>query len=514
MPAARSTVMLDMSTWPELRADVVDELHLDPRNVRLDLESPESVPETDIIQDLFTNEKAFSLVEAIAQNGYFNHELPVVLVRDGLNIVVEGNRRLAALKAIQNPYLVPDYRARIAKYVEHIPNRDSLKEITVKVAPSQDDADQLIAALHTGAQRVAWSPTRQAAFFQAQIDAGKTLSQLVAQYPNIDVRDFVVRSKMLDLFRSANYPDPALKDYVSRRRFPVSTLARLYEYDKFLELAQIVVNQDKARVTLSGTRTQFSLLAEKIISDIKNKRIDTRVLNSTQSVTYQDYMRELRDFVNEPPQAGAPTGRPTTGGVGATKGAGRDNQPQGSSGSGATGAGGPATGEDAGSQATEGPVGAAKAKPTSKVTSLYLDTNGLDAAGYPPAISYILGELSSINVNRFPNAAFDLLRTFLEKSLKAYADKLNEEIKNTANQNGYVQLSHALIWIEQLLKANGPTALVQVVAKLRSGKVSDFISSKSHLDAINHNHLIFATTSEVKECWNTMKPLLQHILKP
>ncbi len=416
--------MIDMSTWQDRQADVVDGLHLDPNNVRLDLETPEEVPESDIIQDLFANEKALDLVEAIAQDGYFNHELPIAVIRDKRIVVVDGNRRLAALKAIQNPYLAPDYRARIAKLAERIPNRNSLRQISVKMAPSQDDANQVIAALHTRNQRRAWSPTRQAAFFQAQIDAGKTVSQLVTQYPNIDVKDFVVRSKMLELFRSAHYRDPGLKDYVFKRRFPVSTLARLYEYDKFQELAQIEVNQDRARVTVRGSKQQFSLLAGKIISDIKSKRIDTRILNSTQSPSYKDYMRELRDFVNEPLPAASKNG---TSSAASSDVAGSGSTPGGGS---ATGNGSPsgssstsANGKSAqGGQTSDSDGSSASGKTKNKASSsIYLETDGLHAAGFPPAIGFILGELSSINVNRFPNATFDLLRTFLEKSIKAYA---------------------------------------------------------------------------------------------
>jgi len=105
--------MIDMSTWEELILDVVTEIRLDPRNVRLDIS--EGVPESDIIQDLFANEKAHSLVEAIAEVGLLTHEVPIVLERDGQFVVVEGNRRVAALKAIQNPYLAPSHQARIAK---------------------------------------------------------------------------------------------------------------------------------------------------------------------------------------------------------------------------------------------------------------------------------------------------------------------------------------------------------------------------------------------------------------
>ncbi len=516
--------MIDMSTWPNRQADVVEDLHLDQRNVRL--ETPQGVPETDIIHDLFRNERALGLVEAISQVGYFTHELPIVVLRDEEMIVVEGNRRLAALKAIQNPYLAPsEQRARIAKLAAAIPNRDVLREITVKIAPTQDYADQIIAALHTGKQRVPWSPPRQAAFFQAQIDAGKTLSQLLSQYPTIDVKDFVVRSKMLELFRSARYQDPELKDYVSRRRFPVSILARLYEYDKFQELAQIEVNKDKARVSLRGDKQQFNLLARKIISDIKTKRIDTRVLNSTESVTYQDYMRELRDFINEPPRASSKnegSSRPSGSSPSSGASSGGGGSASDATSHGGTSPNGKRSGSGSGSgqgsqsgSGTDDNDSSSKGKSGSKAPSnSYLVTDGLDATKFPAAIGLILTELSLINISRFPNATFDLLRSFLEKTIKAYAEIQKVEIKNTSNLNGYVQLSHALAWLELHLKNTGQTALIQVVQKIRSGKISDFVPSKKHLDAINHNHLIFATSGEVRECWNTMNPILQLMLKP
>ncbi|MEK8109020.1 hypothetical protein NKG94_37790 [Micromonospora sp. M12] len=253
--------MIDMSTWEQLEVDVVEGVRLDPRNIRLDI--PEGVPEVDIIQDLFHNEKALSLVENIAKLGLLTHELPIVVMRDEVPYVVEGNRRLAALKAIQNPYLAPEFQARIRKFADDIPNRDALRKIRVLKAPTQDDADQLIAALHTGSQRVAWTPTRQAAFFQAQIDNGKSVDYLIARYPTIDVKKFVIRSQILSLFRSVEYSDPSLKDFVMKRRFPVSILARLYSHGDFLTLAGIEVDEQVPCVTLRLKPKVFARLAEK-----------------------------------------------------------------------------------------------------------------------------------------------------------------------------------------------------------------------------------------------------------
>jgi hypothetical protein len=483
--------MIDMSTWRDVQADVIDNLRLDPRNIRLEI--PYGVPESDIIHDLFANEKAFNLVEAIAKVGYLTHELPIVVIRDGEMVVVEGNRRVAALKAIQNPFLAPEFRAKIARIAEQISDRDALKKIFVKIAPSQDEADQLIAALHTGNQRLPWSPSRQAAFFQAQIDSGKSLKQLLDQYPLIDVKNFVIRSEMLGLFRAVKYKDRDLRDYVYNRRFPISTLERLYEYDQFQELAQISVNDSQATVRLKGGKRQFARLAEKIVSDIKSKKIDTRILNSTKSFSYKNYMDELRDLVNEPEPSEPDVDPPGE----------EESKDESSSG----------TGQPSGSPAGAGSKPTGEAKPKSGGSN-YLDMEGLDPTGFPPAIGYIIAELSSLNVNRFPNATLDLLRTFLEKTIKAYAASIGEEIKRSSNATGYVYLSNALVWLEEHVKSTGNTPLIQVVQKVRGGKIEGYVSSKTHLDAINHNYEIFATTSDARECWYTMRALLLFMLKP
>lgn len=507
--------MIDMSLWEEMTVDVVGQIHLDPNNVRI--EQPEGVPEADIIHDLFATEKAFALVEGIVKVGYLTHEVPIVVRRGRKLIVVEGNRRVAALKAIQNPYLAPEFQARIAKLTNGL-NLDSLKTISVKRAPSQDEADQLIAALHTGNQRVAWTPNRQAAFFQAQIDAGKTPEQLIRQYPTVDVKKFVVRSRILNLFRAVKYVDPALVDYVKQRRFPVSTLERLYNYDQFMELAGIEVDDANAMVKLVSRRAVFSQIAEKVIGDIKLNRINTRTLNSTASDSYRKYMDELKDLVDsisdimdddddegglgfaENPPAGKTRGgggRATDGGGGGSDGASKtDDDPS-----------------DAVPNDDSAPSPPAPSR--SRQNRAFLDMQKTEVPDfYPVAIKSIHAELSSINIQRFPNASLDLLRTFLEKLIKAYASKLGEDIKKVSNTKGFVQLSHCLEWLENYFRNNGKTQYIQVIAKIKGKGFGSYIPTLDHMNAINHNHEIFATSDEVKDCWLGMAPIVKVMLQP
>ncbi len=495
-----------MSTWDEMKVDVVGGVALDPQNVRLDI--PEGVPESDIIQDLFANEKALNLVEGITKVGLLTHEVPIVVERDGQLVVVEGNRRVAALKAIQNPYLAPDHQSRIGRLVGDVEDRDALRYITVKKAPTQDDADQLIAALHTGNQRVAWTPARQAAFFQAQLDAGKTPEELIAAYPTIDVRKFIARSRILELFRGVNYDDPSLRDFAHKRRFPVSTLARLYDNDKFLSLVGVAIGAD-GDVSVSAPAELFKRIASKIIGDIRDNTINTRLLNRTSSDTYVGYMDQLRDLVNEfdvdePAVSGSATESETTF--------------SGATGNPSPGPGGQsrskpaAAGSKSGSASTSGSAGSRPAPVKAK--SRYLDmSNFVVPPGFPASIHQIHNELGALRVDRFPNATLDLLRTFLEKSIKAYADAIGEEIKKKSQAQGFVFLSNCLVWLEEHVKATNQTALVQPIQKIRGIKTG-FVGTKEHLDATNHNHQIVATPDDVRETWVMMEPVIKAVLKP
>ncbi|MFJ5541976.1 hypothetical protein [Micromonospora chalcea] len=515
--------MIDMSTWEVLKVDVLD-LRLDPRNVRLEL--AQDAPESDIINDLFVNEKAFALVDSIVKIGLLTHEVPIVLKRGDDLFVVEGNRRVAALKAIQNPFLAPSHQARINKVLEGFTLRDSLRTVEVKRAPSQADADQLIAALHTGNQRVAWSPARQAAFFQAQIDIGKSAEDLFRLYPTVDVKKFISRSQILNLFRAANYGNPALKDYVRARRFPVSILARLYDNDKFLDLVGIRVNDADGTVKLETGPKRFALVAEKIVGGIYGKTLDTRSLNTPKSDAYKQLMDELRDIMNDDvveeqeadPEPDVET-KPSHSGRGGEP-ARSTSEPSGKQAAGA----GQGSEKQAGAKSGKGDPPAAN-KPAKKPRP-YLDTDDLRVpANYPLAIHQIMNELSNLRIDKFPNAALDLIRTFLEKSIKAYTDSKGEDIRSSLNAAAaredpdtknfvkFVQLGECLIWLEKHFQENGPTALRQVVVKIRSGKVAaDYVASADHMNAINHNHQVFATTTDVRECWDTMRGLLKAIM--
>lgn len=288
--------MLDTSQWPEVTLDVLKQVRLDPKNVRL--ETADAKVEADIIEDLFVNEDALSLVEGICKVGYLTHETPVVIKRHGKYVMVEGNRRLAALKAIQNPMLVPDYQSRIAALAALLPDRAVASKIRVMIAPNQDDADQLVAAIHTGSMRRAWTPGRQAAFFQAQIDSGREYKDLLTRYPTIDVGKFVFRAHIINLFKSVDYDDGELKTFLTTKQWArgLSTLARIYESKAFLELTGLGMDSG-GQVTKTVSEETFKEIATVIVQGMLEGNINTRSLNSVESPRYVQLMTELKAIV-------------------------------------------------------------------------------------------------------------------------------------------------------------------------------------------------------------------------
>lgn len=98
----------------------IDELELDRRNPRLaEFGIKASTPLAEVFQILWQNMSLEEIVTSLVAHGFFDTE-PLIVMRsdDGKYVVLEGNRRLAAVKIVREPELVerrlnPEVLARI-----------------------------------------------------------------------------------------------------------------------------------------------------------------------------------------------------------------------------------------------------------------------------------------------------------------------------------------------------------------------------------------------------------------
>jgi len=107
-----------------------DDLLLDPHNPRLtDYGLDEKASQDEIIRVLWANMAVDELTLSIAENGFYQHEALYATKEGGKQYVIEGNRRLAAVKLLRNEELrnrlkisgVPDISAVAKRKLDTLP---------------------------------------------------------------------------------------------------------------------------------------------------------------------------------------------------------------------------------------------------------------------------------------------------------------------------------------------------------------------------------------------------------
>ena len=113
----------------------VSELAFDVRNPRLaEFDTGDGEPE--VIKMLWEMMDVEELVLSIAASGYFPHEPVIVAMEGGSNVVIEGNRRLAAVKLLRQPAPGRDFNARIPRISPE--RRESLARIPGLLSTRED----------------------------------------------------------------------------------------------------------------------------------------------------------------------------------------------------------------------------------------------------------------------------------------------------------------------------------------------------------------------------------------
>ena len=220
------------------------DLMLDRRNPRFggDDVAPGKKGEITIIKRLHEQADLMELVESIAANGYIDLEPLFVVEEHGETVVVEGNRRVAAIKLLRDPDLAKE--AGITLPGVSPQNLHTLQKVHVIKLGSRDEARQLIGFKHINGTHK-WDSYAKARFaaewYKKEKKKGATIEDIARSLG--DRHDTVQRLVqgifVLDQARDRGLFDP-------EERFPgrVFFFSHLYtaltrpEYRKFLDLPE------------------------------------------------------------------------------------------------------------------------------------------------------------------------------------------------------------------------------------------------------------------------------------
>lgn len=143
-------------------------LHFDTGNPRFTPDKrPDENTDEAIVVEMARSADLSELVQSIGNNGYFNIEPLVVVVRGSRLVVLEGNRRLAALKVLNDSRLAERAKLTIPKFGDDV--LKSMEKILVYRVEKEDDARNLIGYKHINGPQ-SWDAFAKAAFAAKWLD--------------------------------------------------------------------------------------------------------------------------------------------------------------------------------------------------------------------------------------------------------------------------------------------------------------------------------------------------------
>lgn len=449
-------------SWPRQKVAITD-LFLDPENIRLQVDVTTTPSQGALINDLFLNENAMQVLASIATNGFFPDEIPVVIREDKKFTVIDGNRRVAALKVLVRPEIVPTKEQpvkEILKTAEATP-----REIIVVVAPNRNDVRHFLASKHTQNTKRPWRPLRQAYFYKAELARGKTVENLRNEYPSVNIDKFLRLINIHKIAKSLKYDtDQVAKKVYDERSFPASTVERLYEAKQARNFLGFDFDKD-GEVIIRIDRQEFEKGFKKVIQDAADSVIDTRILNNDKAI--EKYLKSFSatEVPNKTKSGKASTSKDFTEKVFVM---------------------------------------------TKRRTRLA--PRDINFSLPSPGVRRMLNELQGIDYHKFPNASHDLLRSFLECSLKIYFEAIGKPVKPATGKK-YVFLEDVLKEFKKEMDLIKNPKLSQLTQKIISDVTMKSYSAQ-FLNATNHNPSIFAVDKDVEDAWDTLEELFRYILNP
>jgi hypothetical protein len=489
---------------PIIEVDV-DDLRLDLENYRIPLR-----PDDDLaaLRYLFAAEEVLTLVKQLLRDGYFDNEVPIVVEESGEHVVLEGNRRVSALKAIRNPGLVPHHeaevRALLTRYAAEA--TDMPTAIRVIVAPSRQVARPHIARLHTGLSKKSWSRDQQANYYHSILGPGIGIDDLKAMYPDVSIVRFLRMVEIRLFLDGVKFKDGSLHDYVRSEELKMSAFEYAYRIVEVAEAIGVVFDGYQIEPTSktphaigAGLSTTERAAVEHLMQRFRAGTLNTRSPEFKKNDPKRD---ELIAILRAGGKAAPDTGGDPDPDVDDDDDSDDSNPGGGPSDS------GPGQGptddpedEDPGDEPEDDEGG--KRGPNNPDTRKGFDIGGLPLDLINANLKHRYVELRRIDVGRTPAAAAMLLRSVLEGTIKWHFSGTQHAV--TGELKLCVERLHDVYGKERLLKDS--------INTIKSGAASK-AGSQHWMNAAAHNPDVPVSEADVRHAYRVMLPVLSQLLVP
>lgn len=219
------------------------ELHFDPRNPRL-VEYEKNMDEGKILNCLWDDMAVDQIVLSILANGFFENEAMYAVEENGKLIIVEGNRRLAAVKAILNPELIEcgGMKKYLPKITDKLKN-DLANNLPVIIMPKREDTWRYIGFKHVNGA-VKWDSFAKAEYIaHVHNDYGVSLEQIAEQIGDTN-KTILKLYQGIMVLRQAEEKTKFKRDDTYNKRLFFSHLYTAIGYDGFQKYLNLDASQE------------------------------------------------------------------------------------------------------------------------------------------------------------------------------------------------------------------------------------------------------------------------------
>ena len=246
-------------------------LYLDPKN-------PRHIPiknQKEIISYLIENEKVKELAKDIAEKGMTNPlDLVGIITEDNKKLVVEGNRRVCALKLLDKPCLAPK---KYQKYFTTLQGKvkNQITKIPVHVFPNRDGAQPWLSTLHTASSntsRKPWSPEQKTRFDQS-----------------VDGRpDHAAALTILDFSLENNLISPEKSQKV------ITTITRMLSTPEVRQAFGITTGVTERNILINITKEEFTAIITQYFNDFDDPNYN--IGSRSNKKNRLDYIQHLKNI--------------------------------------------------------------------------------------------------------------------------------------------------------------------------------------------------------------------------
>lgn len=249
---------IDYSTWDSFDYKV-SSLQLDINNPRI-RHIGEGLNQTQVLKILLDKEKIYELAKKISEEGYFVGEEPIICIENNKKVVLEGNRRIASLKLLQNPkkYVSTAKANILLKNIlkNNIPIDDY--KIKCHIAPNRLLANPIIYERHKGDAVHKWKTGNQYSFVAEMYEKDGLTIDDICEVLN-ETRSNILRPlKAYNLFlEGKEILEKEEGVIINIENFDLTNLERVYGLDDARIFLGIEFDNNSGELTIKLPREEF-----------------------------------------------------------------------------------------------------------------------------------------------------------------------------------------------------------------------------------------------------------------